>query len=186
MPRYQHQIDRVEKKNKHYVKTKKESLNGHYNNVKVQVKYPKPRYRAKLKYDFLQYTRIVFKWATENYNLRRPEIEMLLYLYPKGTFTQTEFTTFHKTIGMYQQKAFREIIAEGWILMWRPRRGHQSALYCLSDKAKRMCSRMHRICTGEEEIPTNPRANALASNNDKRINGYYLDIIKKMNKDKGD
>lgn len=153
-------------------------------NPYTKKKIPPTRYKNRTAYDFLQYIRVVFKWATENYDLSRPEIELLLYLYPKNGFTKKQFTNYQRLISIYQIKSFRKLTDEGWIRMFRPRKGKETALYVLTDKSKRLCSRMHRFCTGEAEIPTSPRSNALAREGGKRINNYYLDAIKQMNKDK--
>ncbi|NRA77252.1 MAG: winged helix-turn-helix transcriptional regulator [Pseudoalteromonas sp.] len=156
-----------------------------YNQTKTRIKKPKPRFRSSRDYDFLQYVRIVMKWAMKNYDLSRPDIELILYLYPMGAFSIREFNRFHKTMRMYHFKTLDRFIEDGWIVMWRPKKGKESALYTLTNKAKTMCSKMHKYCTGELSIPTNPRVNVLAGNTGVRMDGYYMEIIKKMNRDRG-
>lgn len=156
---------------------------GHYDHSMTR-KLPKPRFRGRVNYDFLQYIRIVFKWAQEKYGLSRPQLELFLYLYPKGVFTKSEFLEFQTTIAMYQIKAFRDMLAEGWITMWRPKRGKESALYTLSYKAKTICNKMHKLCVGDEKMSEDPRHNPIAKKEEKTINAYYMNIIKKMNKDR--
>ena len=146
-------------------------------------KKPVPRMRSERDYDFLQYIRIVFKWATSTTGLSRPEIEMLLYLYPKGAFTRGDFLTYHKTISMYQTKSLNKMIDEGWIYLWRPYKKNQRALFALTNKAKVICSKMHQFCTGDKSIPVKTRTNKLLKS-DVRIDGYYMDIIMKMNKER--
>lgn len=138
------------------------------------------RYQQTVEYDFLQYIRIVKKWALENHNITTKELDMLLYLNPAGIFTQKDFYFFHKTIGMYGNKAFERLMAEGWISVWRERKNQQKALYTLTTKAKLLCNRMHKMCLGEEDIPVS-RANKMLTS-DKVINKYYLEVIKKMKK----
>lgn len=154
-------------------------------NNKTRNKSPKPRYRTSREYDFLQYIRVVMKWAVVNHDLVRGEVEMLLYLYPKGVFTMQFFSDFHKTYGMYQQKTLAKLIEGGWIHLWRPKKNRQAALYALTDKAKRMCDRMHKFSTGEEAIPET-KFNRLSTigEGQPRIHNYYFDIIKKMNKNR--
>ena len=43
---------------------------------------------------------------------------------------------------------------------------------------------MHKFLTGEKEVPVNSRNNVLAQDGGARINGYYMDVIKKMNRDR--
>ena len=144
------------------------------------------RSKINIKHDFLKYIRIVMKWAVENSELNRPHIEALLYLYGCKTFSKKQFHDFHKTIGMYEQKTLDTLTKEGWVTLWRP--AHKAkkihALYTLSHKGKLFCSRIHRVCCGLEEIPTEETKNKLAGDTGKRIDTYYMDMIKRMNKDK--
>lgn len=151
---------------------------------KTKKKKPLPRHRLTRDYDFLQYIRPVFRWATENYGLSRPYVELILFLYPKGVFTQNDFYNFHKILGIYQIKTFKMMLKEGFIVVWRPKKRGQKALYSLTNKAKQMCNKMHKFLTGEKEIPINSKNNILAQEGRPRIDKYYIDVIKSMNKDK--
>ena len=146
------------------------------------------RSKVKTNYDFLMYIRIVMRWAVENSNLTKPQIEILLYLYGCGTFSKKQFHDYHKTLGIYEQKTLDMFTREGWIVLWRPAQKSKKmhALYTLSHKAKIFCSKMHKICCGVEEIPTDEVRNKLAGNTGKRIDTYYMDMIKRMNKNKSD
>lgn len=157
-----------------------------YIQTKTRHKKPKPRHRSTRDYDFLQYVRPVFKWATENSELTRPQVELMLYLYPKGVFTKKDFYDFHKILGMYQIKTFQLFVKKGFMTTWRPKKKGQKALYTLTNKAKQICDKMHKFLTGEKEIPVNSRNNVLAREEGVRINGYYMDVIKKMNKNRKD
>lgn len=152
--------------------------------TKTRKKKPKPRHRSSRDYDFLQYIRPVFKWATENSGLTRPQVELILYLYPKGVFTKKDFYDYHKILGMYQIKTFQMMVKDGFIVTWRPKKRGQKALYSLTNKAKQMCDKMHKFLTGEKEIPINSRNNVLAQDGRPRIDNYYMTVIKKMNKDR--
>lgn len=160
---------------------------GYGNTIKKHTKKPYPRYRSRVEYDFLKYVRLVFKWAQENYELSRPRLELMLFLYGTGAFSKKQFNDYHKTVGMYADKTLGDLMDEGWITQWRPANKSKKihALYTLTQKAKIMCNKMHKYSCGAEEIPLSRDKNILVQNKDeKRINGYYLDAIKKMNKDK--
>ena len=153
--------------------------------LKDKRKKPNTRFRSRVDYDFLKYIRVVFKWASDNNpELSRPDIEMLLYLYGNGVFSRKQFNDYHKLMGLYSIKTLLRFEKDGWIKLWRKRKGKEHKLYTLTQKAKVMCSRMHKFACGEEEIPDNPMSNRMARSGAPRINGYYLDIIKRMNKDK--
>lgn len=158
---------------------------GYGNTIKTNTKEPYPRFRSRIEYDFLKYIRVVFKWALDNYpDLSKPEIEFLLYLYGIGAFSKKQFDDYHKLLGLYSIKTLTKFEDDGWIRLWRPKASKTHALYTLTQKAKIMCNKMHRFSCGVEEIPLNPVSNAMAKKDAPRINTYYLDMIKKMNKDK--
>lgn len=169
-------------------KTRLENENfkeGYDNNMKVKTKDPLPRYRSRIEYDFLKYIRVVFKWAADNYpDLNRPEVEFMLYLYSIGAFSRTQFDDFHRLLGLYSIKTLKKFIDEGWIQVWRVKKGRSHALYTLTQKSKIMCNKMHRFSCGVEDLPTNPVSNKMMRKDAPRINDYYKAIILKMNKDK--
>lgn len=140
---------------------------------------PKPRINRQ--YDFLKYTRIVFKWATVNYEISRPHLELLLYLYGEGLFTKYEYNDAHRIIGMKEAYSFKKFTDEGWIVVFQERKGKSKRLYSLSDKGKKMCNRMHRIMIGEEKIPETKRYNKLAQQDD-ITSKFYMKAISKMNR----
>lgn len=144
------------------------------------------RGKVSVKYDFLKYLRVVMRWATENSGLSRPHVEVLLYLYCMGTFSKKQFHDFHKTLGIYEQKTLDNLSKEGWIALWRPasKKTKEHALYSLTHKGKLFCAKIHNVCCGEDEIPIEETRNKLAGNTGKRIDTYYMEMIKKMNKDK--
>ena len=133
-------------------------------------------------FSFLQYLRIVMHWAKRNSGLTRPHIELLLYLHPLGIFTKNDFAFFCRVIQVYQIKLFKTFLAEGWIKEWRSAKPNkkQSALYCLTPKGETLCTRIHKMCLGEEPIPEGESNNI--SQSSRPIDKYYMDIIKKMNK----
>ena len=154
------------------------------NNVITRKKKPLPQYNSVRDYDFLQYIRVVFKWAVQHHpNLTRAKIEMLLYLYPKGAFTYALFHKYYKLIGMFQAKALAEYIEHGYIKVWRPSGKGGAKLFALTDKGKGLCDIMHKYCTGDEKLPMD-ETNTLTTDKSVRINNYYVDAIKLMNKRK--
>ena len=149
-------------------------------------KKPKSRYASRIQYDFLMYIRVVYKWAQDNSGLSRGNLELLLYLYGIGAFSKKQFHDFHKLVGLYQDKKMRELIEQGWIKMWRPAdaKKKQYALYTLTHRGKHLCSSMHKYLVGDAEIPTLPSKNKMMREGAPRINNYYMDIVKRMNRNK--
>lgn len=146
-------------------------------------KKPIPNHKTSREYDFLQYIRLVFRWGITNSKLSRQNLELLLYLYPRGAFTRYKFNLYHKTIAIYQAKTLDMFLKNGWVVVWRPKKGRDAALYVLTDKAKVLCDNMHKYCTGDKEIPLDDR-NVMVKDKSTRINQYYLNMIKGMNKER--
>jgi len=154
------------------------------NNRSITKKKPLPQHNSVRDYDFLQYIRIVFKWALKNHqDLSRGKLETILYLYPKGAFTYSEFHTYYKTIGMFQNKALTELIDTGYIKVWSKRTKTKPALYTLTTKAKTLCDAMHKYCVGDIKMSLG-EDNEVVADKSTRINTYYVDMIKTMNKRK--
>lgn len=143
---------------------------------------PVERYRSQAPYTFLQYIRIINKWAEEFSGLDMSRIELILYLYPIGVFNREEFLLMKKVIDINKRNILKELIDSGWIKIWRKRnsRQKQRALYSLSAKGIDLCSRMHKMCLGDIPIPETFR-NPLTSKKSAK-NKYYMEVIKSMNK----
>lgn len=151
------------------------------NIVARKPKIPQTKYFSP-DYIFLQYIRLVFKWAmTHHRDLKRADLEMLLYLYPVGTFSKTQFTLYHKNMGLYAVSKMKQFLADGWIKQFRERKNRQSALYTLTRKAKMLCNKMHKMSCGEADIPTKSLEEKIIGGGVPKSDNYYLDAIKKMN-----
>lgn len=173
----------TEEKSKSIAKKKKLSSRK-VKNKSVTRKRPIPQYNSVRDYDFLQYIRVVYRWALKTHkDLNRGLLDILLFLYPKGAFTYKEFYTYYKIIGMYQTKALAGLIEDGYIRVWKKRTGMSPKLYTLTDKAKTLCDDMHKYCVGEKEMSLGVD-NGIVAEKEVRINNYYVDMIKKMNKRK--
>ena len=179
-----HCLENITEEKRKSLAIKKKIKAKRVNNKSITKKSPLPQHNSVRDYDFLQYIRVVFKWAMKSHkDLNRGSLETLLFLYPKGAFTYTEFHTYYKTIGMYQNKVLAEFIENGYVRVWKKRTGRSPKLYVLSDKAKKLCDDMHKYCVGDKKMSTSID-NAIVADEDVRINKYYVDMIKKMNKRK--
>lgn len=139
---------------------------------------PKDNIDSGVRYDFLQYIRVIFKWACAHYEITRPHLELMLGLYPIGMFTKNKFSILCRNIDMNPSRLMNNLIDIGLIEIWRPGTKKQAGLYRLSSKSKEMCDKVHRICVGEIQIP---KSNVL-SKSSRSIDKRYMDVIKTMNK----
>ena len=153
----------------------------------TRFKKPTPRHRTVRDYDFLQYIRPVMRWGQLHTGLDRRRLEGLLFLYSTGLFTKKGFTNYFKIIELNQTGVFQYFLDNNWVKVWRYRTKDQGALYEVSNRGKQVCDRMHKFLTGETKMPEGELVNPIAVNEaGHRINNYYMDVIKKMNKDKRD
>lgn len=181
-----HELQIVKKKIKRVLKSYK---NGKLRETlsKRPAKIPKTKFVSYVEYDFLKYIRLVNRWVLEqNPNLTRTDLELLLYLYGVGAFTKSLFYSYHKTMGIYSVKTFKTMLEDNIITMYRPKMGESPALYVLSNKTKKICKDMHLYCIGQKELPTSKDKALISRDKAPRINNYYLDLIKRMNKDRED
>lgn len=85
---------------------------------------------------------------------------------------------FSRTLDMNFARAFKLMQEDGWVTIWRQKKGRQAALYCLSNKGKILCGKIHKMCTGESEIPDTAYNKMTTS--EKQIDKYYLNVIREM------
>lgn len=134
--------------------------------------------RSSREFDFLRDVRIVFKWARLFSGLPRPDLETLLYLYPQGAFTKNKFYDYRKIVAVNQGKAVKKFLEEGWMELSVGNEGERHTEYVLSQSAKILCSRMHKMLLGLEKIPEQ-----LFETSEKRIDEYYDKLVKRANKE---
>ena len=153
----------------------------------TRFKKPTPRHRTVRDYDFLQYIRPVMRWGQLHTGLSKRRLEGLLFLYSKGLFTRREFYEYFKIVELNQRGVFKAFLDNNWVKVWRYRKKGEDALYEVSNRGKQVCDRMHKYLTGESKMPEGLNVNPIAKNEKGlRVNNYYMDVIKKMNKDKRD
>ncbi len=103
---------------------------------------------------------LVIRWAQRYYELKRADIELLIYLYDKKFFTTQQFKD-----GSYyyswDKNRFLRLNREEWFkkIYEGNRRMGEHDKYALSKKAELMIRRIDRILKREELIPESPARN---------------------------
>ena len=132
----------------------------------------------------LKHYRIIRKWACKNNGLTDAELELIIYLDCIGLFTKKDFK-----IGTYSyswnNRRWNKLIQNGWIIVWRNRNRttQKYNIYKISFKGKQLISRIYRIMTGEEDIPTSVKRNVIMKG-DTYMNKVLQTSIDNVNKDK--
>jgi len=127
-------------------------------------------------HDYLKYWRIIRYWVKATYGLTTPDLEMLLFLYSEHLFKKSDFKEYEEIMS-WDINRFDRLLRDGWIHVWRKRKGSEATLYELTYKTKRIIDTIYKKLNGEEISERNPLFNKNVSYADK----VYRNAIKKLN-----
>ncbi len=130
--------------------------------------------------DYLKYWRVVRYFVKVKYKLTQGELEMLLFLKSESYFSKEKFKEFDQLLS-WNENRFNKLLKEGWIELFRKRRGKHKSLYALSFKSKRVLNSVYKKLNGEE-IPTSKDANPMFAKNVSYTDKVYRNFIQEMNK----
>lgn len=150
--------------------------------MKIKEKNNKIYARYQPKSDYLKYWRIIKQWARVKFELGTADIEMMLFLYSEKLFTKDSFEEFNEIMS-WDKNRFHNLLKEGWIIVWRKRKGREATLYELGFKGKRVCSAIYKKLNMEETVSEDRRRNPIFNPNADYSKKVYRKLIKKMNKE---
>ena len=103
----------------------------------------------------LKHYRIIRKWACKINDLNDADLELLIYLDAIDMFTKDDFIKGTYSFS-WDNRRWNRLLKQGWITVWRKRNRttQKYHIYKVSIKCKQLISRMYRIMTGEEDMPT--------------------------------
>ena len=110
-------------------------------------------------YNYLKYWRVIRYWAKAKYGLTTPDLDMLFFLYSEEYFNKTRFKEFEEVMS-WDVNRFYSLLKNGWISVWRKRKGNETTLYEVSFKGKMAVNTIYKKLNGEE-IGEHPRVNPL-------------------------
>jgi len=113
------------------------------------------------------------------HKLSTGELEILLFLYSEKYFNKTKFNEFDLLLS-WDKKRFSTLLRDGWIVVFRRKKGKETTLYEISYKGRRMIGSMYKKLNGEE-LPETKSSNPLFLANASYTDKKYRDIIKEMN-----
>jgi hypothetical protein len=132
-----------------------------------------------LKEDYLKYWRVIRQFIKVKYGLTQSDLDILLFLNTEGYFSKDKFKEFDNILS-WEEHRFDRLLRDGWIEVFRERRGKIKALYMLSYRAKRVITSIYKKLSGEE-IPTSPSANPMFLKNVSYTDKRYRKAIERMN-----
>lgn len=130
-------------------------------------------------FDYLKFWRVIRYFYKIKYGLNQADLDMLLFLYSEGYFGKDDFNRFDALLS-WNVIRFEKLRQDGWICVFRKRRGKRKALYEISYKGKRMIGEIYKRLNGEE-IPTNESYNPLFKKDVSYTDMVYRDMITRMN-----
>ena len=130
-------------------------------------------------HDYMKYWRVIRYWAKAKYSVGTPEIDMMFFLYSEEIFHKTKFKEFEELMS-WDIKRFNNLLRDGWIHVWRKRKGNETTLYELSYKGKRLINTLYKKLNGEE-IGESPGINPLFRYDASYMDKVYRNMIKEMN-----
>jgi len=136
-------------------------------------------YNFKPPQDYLKYWRVIRYFMKAKYNLKTGDLDVLLFLYSEKYFNKSKFYEFDELLS-WSTKRFSNLMRDGWIVVFRKRKGKEATLYEISYKGRRMIGSMYKKLNGEE-FPENRSTNPLFLANISYTDRLYRDMIKKMN-----
>jgi len=129
----------------------------------------------------MKYWRVIRYWVKAKYKIGTPDIDMLLFLYSEDIFNKTKFNEFDELMS-WNVNRFDQLLKNGWIHVWRKKRGKETTLYELTYKAKRLVNLIYRKLNGEE-IGEDHRTNPLFRNDASFMDKVYRQSIIKLNEE---
>jgi len=136
--------------------------------------------RFKPPQDYLKYWRVIRYFMQAKYKLKSGELDALLFLYSEKYFNKTKFNEFDKLL-TWDKKRFNNLLRDGWIDVFRKRKGKETTLYEISYKGRHMIGTMYKRLNGEELPESNVR-NPLFLKSISYTDKLYRDMIIEMNK----
>tara|TARA_R100001463_G_scaffold42546_5_gene89092 strand:+ start:4423 stop:4848 length:426 start_codon:yes stop_codon:yes gene_type:complete len=120
--------------------------------------------------NYLKYWRVIRYWAKAKYGLTTPDLDMLFFLYSEEYFNKTKFKEFEEVMS-WDVNRFDSLLRDGWIHVWRKRKGKHATLYELTYKAKMAINTIYKKLNGDL-IGEHPGLNPLF-----KVNVSYMDKV---------
>lgn len=105
--------------------------------------------------NLFKYYRLVRRWACKTYSLKDADLELLVYLDCKELFTRNDFIDGVYTYS-WDKNRWERLRKSGWIDVFKHRNRITSkySVYKVSQKGKRLITRIYKILLAEEDLPT--------------------------------
>ena len=93
--------------------------------------------------DYLKYWRVVRQYIKVKYALTQSDLDVILFLNSEDYFSKDKFEEFDRILS-WDENRFNKLLRDGWIEVFRKRKGKTKGLYNLSYKAKRVITSIYK------------------------------------------
>lgn len=129
--------------------------------------------------DYLKYWRVIRQYIKIKYGLTQSDLDVILFLNSEDYFSKDKFEEFDRILS-WDENRFNKLLRDGWVEVFRKRKGKTKGLYNLSYKAKRVITSVYKKLNGEE-LPTSPSQNPMFLKNVSYSDRRYREAIINMN-----
>ena len=93
--------------------------------------------------DYLKYWRVIRQYIKVKYNLTQSDLDVILFLNSENYFSKDKFEEFDRILS-WDENRFDKLLRDGWIEVFRERKGKTKGLYNLSYKSKRVITSIYK------------------------------------------
>lgn len=116
--------------------------------------------RREPKSDFLKWWRVIRRYTCARYDLKSPDLDIILYLYSEGLFDYWTFTKYANCFG-WDRHRFTRLKETGWIHQWSKKKDSEYKLYELTRHGRHVCTNLYKMLNYQMEIPEHPTNNPI-------------------------
>jgi hypothetical protein len=103
--------------------------------------------------DYLKYFPVTYWYWCRKYELTKPDMDMMCFLYSEQYFSKTKFNEFANTVS-WDKNRFLRLVKDGWIqkidMHMKLRDGRDKYVYVISTKGKHMITGLYEVLNGKE------------------------------------
>jgi len=163
-------------------RTKQLLSDANYNTraKKIKHKHYKKDALMNMDYNLLENQYVVRRFVEKKFKLSLRDLEILLYLYPKGYFSLKDYKMFPLS---YTHRQITSVISKGFVKIFHEGENKAKHVYTLSKSAKHMVVSYYKYLSGELQVPISSENNPLvrkdASNHEKKIINMFKEMRKR-------
>lgn len=140
-----------------------------------------------LDYDLLENQYVVRKYFQKKHDINLRDLEILLYLYPKGYFSRADYKAYPLH---FSNLRIQVMIRKGHIQVFQEGENMDKHVYSLTQSTKHKVQTYYKLLTGELQIPVigenNPMIRKDATPHEQKIIKMYKRLAQQRKEKKGE